>query len=82
LHAIFAGKILLLEKKNPRSMQNYGTSHLIRHVCCCKTILSKLNSLEKPFRMTEINQKTHRSLLAEAIVAHDIPFSFGEYDKI
>jgi len=54
----------------------------MRHVVSCKIILSKLNSLEQPFSMTEINQKTHRSLLAEAIVAHDLPFSFVEYDKI
>jgi len=32
--------------------------------------------------MTEINQKIHRSLLAEVIVAHDLPFSFVEFDKI
>jgi len=69
-------------RKNPRFGQNYGTSHLIRHVRCCKTILSKRNSFEKPFSMTETNQKTHRSLLAEAIVDHDLPFSFVEYDKI
>jgi len=68
--------------KNPRSGRNYGTSHFFCHVCCCKTILSNLNSLEKPFSMTEINQKIHRSLLAEVIVAHDLPFSFVEFDKI
>jgi len=69
-------------KKNPKSLKNYGTSHLMRHVISCKIILLKLNSLEQPFSMTEINQKTHRSLPAEAIVAHDLPFSFVEYDKI
>jgi hypothetical protein len=69
-------------KQNPKSLKNYGTSHLMRHVVNCKIILSKLNSLEQPFSMTEINQKTHRSLLSEAIVAHDLPFSFVEYGKI
>lgn len=54
----------------------------MRHVISCKIILSKLNSLEQPFNMTEINQKTHHSMLAEAIVAHDIPYNFVEYDKI
>lgn len=45
-------------KQNPKSLKNYGTSHLMRHVISCKIILSKLNSLEQPFSMTEINQKT------------------------
>lgn len=52
------------------------------HVISCKIILSKLNSLEQPFNMTETNQKTNHSLLAEAIVVHDLPYSFVEYDKI
>jgi len=75
-------KKILPSEKNPRSRHNYGVSYLIRHVCCCKTILSNLNRLEKLFDMTEINQKTHCSLLAEAIVAQDLPFSFVQYDQI
>jgi hypothetical protein len=66
--------------KNPISGQNYGTSHLTRHVFLCKFFKLNLLSLERP--PIPFNQKTHRELLAEAIIAHDLPFSFVEYDKI
>ncbi|KAI5431583.1 hypothetical protein KIW84_035679 [Lathyrus oleraceus] len=68
--------------KNPKSGQNYGTSHLSRHVFICKSFQLSLLSLEESSSLTPINQNTHRELLGEAIIAHDLPFSFVEYEKI
>lgn len=68
--------------KNPKSGQSYGTSHLSRHVFICKSFQLSLLSLEESSSLTPINQNTHRELLGEAIIAHDLPFSFVEYEKI
>lgn len=68
--------------KNPKSGQTYGTSHLSRHVFICKSSQLSLLSLEESSSLTPINQNTHRELLGEAIIAHDLPFSSVEYEKI
>ncbi|KAK2401812.1 hypothetical protein QL285_051375 [Trifolium repens] len=60
--------------KNLISDQNYGISHITRHVFLFKSLKLNLLSLEKP--LIPFNQTTHRDLLAEAIIAHDLPFSF------
>jgi len=67
---------------NPRSGISYGTSHLMRHVFLCKAFRLNLFSLEEQTSITPINQKFHCDLLADAIISHDLPFSFVEYEKI
>jgi len=67
---------------NPRSGHSYGTSHLMRHVFLCKAFRLNLFSLEEQTSITPINQKFHCDLLADAIISHDLPFSFVEYEKI
>jgi len=67
---------------NPRSGHSYGTSHLMRHVFLCKAFRLNLFSLEEQTSITPINQKSHRGLLTDAIISHDLPFSFVEYEKI
>ncbi|XP_027364414.1 zinc finger BED domain-containing protein RICESLEEPER 1-like [Abrus precatorius] len=73
--------------KNHKSKTNYGTSHLSRHISVCKGISnSNLNvneMLSNPkSNMTQINQKIHHELLAKAIIQHDLPFNFVEYESI
>ncbi|KAH7677493.1 Tam3-transposase (Ac family) protein [Dioscorea alata] len=67
--------------------KKYGTSSLRRHKDNCKMI--KLNDVGQMFfdhegkiRSKKVDQKIARDLLAAAVIKHDLPFSFVEYDGI
>ncbi|KAH7688738.1 Tam3-transposase (Ac family) protein [Dioscorea alata] len=67
--------------------KKYGTSSLRRHKDNCKMI--KLNDVgqiffyhERKIRSKKVDQKIARDLLAAAVIKHDLPFSFVEYDGI
>ncbi|XP_027368265.1 zinc finger BED domain-containing protein RICESLEEPER 2-like [Abrus precatorius] len=72
--------------KNPKTKNHYGTSHLSRHVSICKNIQSSsvdaIPTQDVSFGARKINQKTQRNILAQAIIKHDLPFNFAEYDMI
>ncbi|KAF7811751.1 zinc finger BED domain-containing protein RICESLEEPER 2-like [Senna tora] len=67
---------------------SHGTSSLTRHIPKC----SKLNSYHNvgnmlidhagKLRSRKISQKVLRSLTAMAIIRHDLPFSFVEYEGV
>ncbi|KAF7821077.1 putative AC transposase [Senna tora] len=67
---------------------SHGTSSLKRHIPKC----SKLNSYHnvgnmlidhaRKLRSRKISQKVLRSLTAMAIIRHDLPFSFVEYEGV
>ncbi|XP_060200821.1 zinc finger BED domain-containing protein RICESLEEPER 2-like [Lycium barbarum] len=67
--------------------KNYGTSHLKRHLLTCKKV--KYRSLGQMFldkqvkiQSRKIDQLISREKLVEAIIKHDLPYSFVEYDGI
>ncbi|XP_060183253.1 zinc finger BED domain-containing protein RICESLEEPER 2-like [Lycium barbarum] len=67
--------------------KNYGTSHLKRHLIRCKKL--KYHSLGQMFmdkqgkiQSRKIDQLVSREMFAEAIIKHDLPYSFVEYDGI
>jgi len=70
--------------KNPITKNNYGTSHLSRHVNTCRSIANLDVDLNKEgkFGTRKINQKIHRKLLARAIIKHSLPYNFVEYEGI
>ncbi|XP_019241756.1 PREDICTED: zinc finger BED domain-containing protein RICESLEEPER 2-like [Nicotiana attenuata] len=70
-----------------RKGKNYGISHLHRHKYQCPML--KVHDLGQMFLNQEgkmqsrkIDQWTHRSILAEAVIKHNLPYSFVEYDRI
>ncbi|XP_061340947.1 zinc finger BED domain-containing protein RICESLEEPER 2-like [Gastrolobium bilobum] len=69
--------------KNPKTKTNYGTSHLSRHISVCKSMEnSESKDQHEKSSLRKVNQMTHRELLAQAIIKHDLAFSFVEYDLI
>jgi len=72
--------------KNPITKNNYGTSHLSRHVNVCRSIPNidmDMNLYQEgKFGTRRINQKIHRKLLARAIIKHSLPYNFVEYEGI
>ncbi|XP_061365859.1 zinc finger BED domain-containing protein RICESLEEPER 2-like [Gastrolobium bilobum] len=69
--------------KNPKTKTNYGTSHLSRHISGCKSMAnSESKDQHEKSSLRKVNQMTHRELLAQAIIKHDLAFSFVEYDLI
>ncbi|KAH0635744.1 hypothetical protein KY289_035659 [Solanum tuberosum] len=67
--------------------KNYGTSHLKRHLIKCKKV--KFYDLGQMYmdqqgniQSRKIDQLISREKLAEAIIEHDLPYSFVEYKKI
>ncbi|KAH7688641.1 Tam3-transposase (Ac family) protein [Dioscorea alata] len=67
--------------------KKYGTSSLRRHKDNCKMI--KFNDVGQMFfdhegkiKSKKVDQKIARDLLAAAVIKHDLPFSFVEYDGI
>jgi len=72
--------------KNPKTKNNYGTSHLSHHIYSCKSIANLYVDLsldqEGKFGTRKINQKVHRKLLARAIIKHGLPYNFVEYEGI
>ncbi|XP_052736444.1 zinc finger BED domain-containing protein DAYSLEEPER-like [Vigna angularis] len=72
--------------KHPVTKNNYGTSHLSRHVNACRSIANldvDMNLYQEgKFGTRKINQKIHRKLLARAIIKHSLPYNFVEYEGI
>ena len=72
--------------KNPKTKNNYWTSHLSHHIYSCKSIANLYVDLsldqEGKFGTRKINQKVHRKLLARAIIKHGLPYNFVEYEGI
>ncbi|KAH0652784.1 hypothetical protein KY289_030462 [Solanum tuberosum] len=67
--------------------KNYGTSHLKRHLIKRKKV--KFSNLSQMYmdqqgniQSRKIDQLISREKLAEAIIEHDLPYSFVEYKKI
>ncbi|KAM3361532.1 hypothetical protein P3S68_016386 [Capsicum galapagoense] len=67
--------------------KNYGTSHLKRHIPKCKKL--KYHDLGQMYmdhqgniQSRKIDQIISHEKLAEAIIEHDLPYSFIEYKKI
>ncbi|KAM3250775.1 hypothetical protein P3L10_004845 [Capsicum annuum] len=67
--------------------KNYGTSHLKRHIPKCKKL--KYHDLGQMYmdhqgniQSRKIDQMISHEKLAEAIIEHDLLYSFVEYKKI
>ncbi|XP_059289836.1 zinc finger BED domain-containing protein RICESLEEPER 2-like [Lycium ferocissimum] len=67
--------------------KSYGTSHLHHHKTQCTML--KVHDLGQMFinqegkmQSRKIDQWTQRGMLAEAIIKHNLPYSFVEYDGI
>jgi len=66
---------------------NYVTSHLHRHISSCnlvsfKNIQQMIIGQEGKVRSKKIDQLVSREMCAQAIIEHDLPYSFVEYRKI
>lgn len=66
-----------------------GTSHLIRHKNKCQRDLNKhgnvgkmLQEVEEKSRAKKLDQKYFRGLVAQAVIQHDLPFSYCEMDGV
>jgi len=66
---------------------NYGTSHLCRHKEVCPML--KFHNLghmfinqEGKLQSRKVDQQIQREMLAEAIIKHNLSYSFVEYDGI
>ncbi|KAK4269452.1 hypothetical protein QN277_022606 [Acacia crassicarpa] len=69
--------------RHPKTGSSYGTSHLGRHIPTCKFFTdSELNEQHGKSSTHQINQEVHREKLARAIVYHDLPYNFVEYEMI
>ncbi|KAK4256090.1 hypothetical protein QN277_009003 [Acacia crassicarpa] len=70
--------------RHPKTRSSYGTSHLGRHILGCSEILanSELNEQHGKSSTLQINQEVHREKLARAIVYHNLPYNFVEYEMI
>ncbi|KAG6528693.1 hypothetical protein ZIOFF_010877 [Zingiber officinale] len=67
--------------------KHYGTSTLWRHLKICDKLKfhdvgQMILDQDGKMRSKKIDQKISRELLACAIIRHDLPFSFVEYDGI
>ncbi|KAF7801124.1 zinc finger BED domain-containing protein RICESLEEPER 2-like [Senna tora] len=65
----------------------YGTSHLHRHVSSCNfvsyhDVSQMLINQEGKLKSKKIDQQLSRQLCAEAIIEHDLPYSFVDYKGI
>ncbi|KAM3380806.1 hypothetical protein P3S68_006379 [Capsicum galapagoense] len=63
--------------------KNYGTSHLKRHIPKCKMLkyhdLGQMSMDQQGnIHLRKINQMISHEKLAEAIIEHDLPYSFVE----
>ncbi|XP_019183560.1 PREDICTED: zinc finger BED domain-containing protein RICESLEEPER 2-like [Ipomoea nil] len=65
--------------------KEYGTSSLRRHKDRCKMLKLRFKHFEQMHfdlqgkMRSKFNQKVYREMLAEAIIEHDMPFSYVEY---
>ncbi|CAA0836411.1 Zinc finger BED domain-containing protein DAYSLEEPER [Striga hermonthica] len=78
------------KKKYIAGGSRYGTSSITRHMNKCQQLKSRYQSDVSnllidhagKMRSRKISQKVLREKIAQAIIRHDLPFSFVEYDGI